>query len=402
MGKSRRLVWIAVAGVACAVAVILLLLTRRHPAVAAPLSPAVQRAQAAAGALRSAYYDPANGLLANDPPPQGERYGTTANGSLFGMASFTPTAMWGYSWALAGLEDVAQLPGGSRYLPLVRTLADHLGAYWDAGAPVPGYAPTPNPGPRANKYFDDNAWAGLDLVAAYHLTGDRGYLTQAEAVFTYEESGWDQAGGGGLWWDDAHQTRNTAANAPVAELAAYLYLDTHQATYLTWAQKIYAWELGHLVNPITGEVWDSFNGASVGRQLWTYNQGDVIGAATLLYEITHDPAYLAQAKKTASFALTLVQTGNVLVPQAQFNGVLVDNLQLLYQVTRDPRIAAVITASAQSAWAKARNSDGLVAPNWLGPPVPDADIQILTQSGAVRLLAVAAALAAGGFGAFQL
>lgn len=370
--------------------------------VSAPPSPAVQRALAAAQSLKTTYDDPATGLLANVPPPSGSHYGTTTTGSLLGMAqSFQPTAMWGYSWALAALEDVAQLPGGSGMLPLVRTLTDHLARYWDPGAPVPGYAPTPSPGAAANKYFDDNAWAGLDLVTAYHLTGDPAYLRQAEAVFTYEESGWDAAGGG-IWWDDAHQGRNTAANAPTAELAVYLYLDTHQATYLTWAKRIYAWEVAHLVDPVTGEVWDGLHGTRVTQTMWTYNQGDVIGAATLLYEATHDPTYLAQAKRTETFALAQVQPGNVLVPQAQFNGVLVDNLQLLYQVTRDPRIAALVTASANSAWSHARNADGLFGGNWLGPAVPDSQVPILTQSGAVRLLAVAASLAGGGFGALQL
>ena len=395
MRSLRRFLWPAVIVVVCAAAAVAVLATRARPAAG---SPAVQRAQAALEALRTAYYDPTVGLLATNAAPNGQSYGVAAGGTLLNLPSFKSTDMWDYSWALAAVEDVAQLQGGSAYLPLVRTLTDHLSEYWDAGAPVPGYAPTTHPGPNANKYFDDNAWAGLDLIAAYHLTHDAAYLAQAEAVFRYEESGWDTAGGGGMWWDDAHFERNTAANAPVAELAAYLYMATHQATYLTWSEKIYSWEVANLVDPVTGAVWDNIQGTKVSHRLWTYNQGDVIGAATLLYEITHQPAYLAQAKKTAGYALGMVQVGSILLAQPSFNGVLADNLQLLYQVSPNPQIVTLIDANAQSAWSNARNSSGLFAQNWGGPPTANSTIDLLTQTGAVRLFAVAAALEHGGFG----
>ena len=37
--------------------------------------------------------------------------------------------------------------------------------------------------------------------------------------------------------------------------------------------------------------------------LWSYNQGSMIGAGVLLYQVTHDAAYLYQARQTAKAAL---------------------------------------------------------------------------------------------------
>ncbi len=340
-------------------------------------TPEIRRAQAAAKALLAWYYLPDRGLLTSYAP---------SDASPFAM-------IWGYSWGLQAIEDVAALPGGSRFIPVVRRIADDLDQYWDTSAKVPGYAPTVDPGPDAVKYYDDNAWAGLDLVQAFNLTADPRYLREAEAVFLYEKTGWD-ARRGGIYWNDTRDTRNTVSNAPVAELAARLYLATGRPTYLAWAKKIYAWQVRTLVDHRTGQVWGNIDGSgNISFSGWTYNQGTVIGASVLLYRITHQASYLAQARKTEGFVLRdLVRPDGTMVPPAEFGGVLADNLRLLYDETGDGAIARVIAASARSAWRQARNDDDLFAQNWQGLPPRTQGLPLLTQSGAVRLLAVAAAI----------
>lgn len=359
-----------------------------------PASPS-GRAQAAFAALLHAYRAP-SGVLAANPGPGGH-YGAGNRPH--------PTAVWGYTWALAAAEDVAQLPGApASARATVRSLAAGLAPYWDARATVPAYSPYPQGGPHTTKFYDDNAWAGLDLVGAYRLTGDHAFLAQAERVMRYEQTGWDAAGGG-IYWNDQHLTRNTPSNAPVAELAAYLYLATHRPSDLRWAERIYAWQESTLVDPRTGQVWDHINaGGQIQHSLWTYNLGTVIGAGALLYHITGHAAYLAQAQRTAAFALAhAVFVNGILLPQAEFNGVLADNLQLLNQVRPDPAIAHLIAVNAASAWTRARSGPDLFAQNWSGPPPVPATVKLLQQTGAVRLLAVAAALAHGrGFAGYAL
>ncbi len=374
--------------------------TTRRPA---PPGPAERRARSAVQAMLTEYYNAGLGLLSKYPTAARESHGSAPTSVPNESVEFDPAEVWGYSWALAALEDAAQLPGGARYAAGVRRLANNLSYYWDAGAPIPGYAPTLNPAPGAIKFFDDNAWAGLDLVGAYHLTRDSAYLRQAQAVFRYEESGWDRVAGG-IYWNDERLTRNTASTAPAAELAVYLYRDTHQRSYLQWAERIYAWEIAHLVDHETGQVYENIDGSgNVAQTMWSYNQGAVIGGGVLLYSATHRDSYLRQAQKTASFVLhRTLQSDGTFAPEAQFNGVLVDNLQLLYSVTRDPAIRRAVQANAQLAWTRARSGQGLIANDWAGPPPVTADEELLTQTGAVRLLCVNAILPAGGFGRLRL
>jgi hypothetical protein len=129
----------------------------------------------------------------------------------------------------------------------------------------------------------------------------------------------------------------------------------------------------------------------------------VIGAGVLLYEVTHDRSYLTEANRTAQYVLTdAMQSAGAFVAQPEFNGVLVDNLQLLYQATGNRAVAKAIETNAGLAWTNARNAQGLIGPNWQGRAVPSSQIPILTAGGGVRLMAVAASLAHGGFRGFWL
>ena len=148
------------------------------PPTVAPSS-AAGRAEASLAALLYAFRMSWGGLSTH--PGRGGHHGV--------LSTAGPTAVWGYTWALAAAEDVAQIPGApASAKATVRSLANGLALYWDARAKTPAYAPYPFAGPRTTKYFDDNAWAGLDLVGAYRLTGDRAFLAQAEKVLRYERT----------------------------------------------------------------------------------------------------------------------------------------------------------------------------------------------------------------------
>ena len=346
------------------------------PASSAESVPTV-RAQAALGAMQLAYATRAQGGAALYRETSGDRQ---------------TAAVWGDSWALAALEDVAALPGGARYLPLVQAAADGLQAYWDPSAQPPAYAPTPQPDKDAVKYFDDNAWVGLDLVAAWRLTGQRTYLLRAQGVMRYLESGWDTAGGG-LWWNDERTYRNTAANAAAADLAARLYLATGDPADLTWAERIDAWEWQALVTP-DGRVDDGLDAFATqprGGQ-WTYNYGEVIEADVHLFQATGQPRYLSGASTVAAYALQHLQgPAGAWPPQGRFNGVFADGLLALFQADPRPAYASALTRNADLAWSRARTPVGLFGTDWSSPP-PDGEVQLLTDTGAVRTLAAAAAL----------
>ncbi len=94
--------------------------------------------------------------------------------------------------------------------------------------------------------------------------------------------------------------RNTVTNAPAAELA-HAAVPDHGTTpqYLQFAEMAYEWVRHCLLQP-SGLYADHISTKGVVEPtLWSYNQGTMIGAGTLLYQATGNGAYLYQARQTA-------------------------------------------------------------------------------------------------------
>src|SRR5207302_3675103 len=127
--------------------------------------------------------------------------------------------------------------------------------------------------------------------------------------------------------------RNTVSNAPAAELALQLYFVTHRPDYLRNARQLYGWVRGCLMNR-DGLYADHIDGDGfIDRTEWTYNQGTMIGAGVMLYQATHNRAYLAQAKATARRALRIFGLVQLVQQPAFFNAIYIRNLRLLAGVT---------------------------------------------------------------------
>ena len=70
--------------------------------------------------------------------------------------------------------------------------------------------------------------------------------------------------------------------------------------------------------------------------LWSYNQGVMIGAGTLLYQATGNCAYLYQARQTAAAALAYFTPERLGAENPFFPSVYFRNLLYLDSVTHDP------------------------------------------------------------------
>src|SRR4029078_1450937 len=111
--------------------------------------------------------------------------------------------------------------------------------------PLPGYSPYP--GDRAastQTWFDDNGWWGLGFVAASRATGARRYLTDAMRSLKYIAAvGWARRDGG-IWWNTAHPYKAGEALASATLLAALLYERTHSPFALAQARRFSSWANG--------------------------------------------------------------------------------------------------------------------------------------------------------------
>ena len=159
----------------------------------------------------------------------------------------------------------------------------------------------PPAGPGGTKYYDDNDWVGIELARVYELTHSPAVLGYAEGIMAFEMAGWQENPGlacpGGIPFSNSPENseRNTVTNAPTAELALQLYRITHNAQLPAVRRE--SLRMGaHLPARAERSVRRPHRlHGTVEPTPWSYNQGAMIGAGTLLYQATGNSAYLYQA-----------------------------------------------------------------------------------------------------------
>ena len=287
------------------------------------------------------------------------------------------SCLWPFTNAMAGTVYLAASPGGRGYTPDVLARSLGLLSYADLHETSPSgtsqppafqSAVAPPKGPGGNTYYDDNAWAALDLIAAYRLTGNRIDLFVAQVLFNFVLTGWDtsQTDGcpGGVFWEDVTGSqRNTTANAANAEVGLELYQLTKNSTDLWWAAVMYQWVNTCLKSP-DGLYYDHVNpGGTVNTTIWSYNQGTMVGAGVLLYQITGNAGFLTAAQGTAEAAVAHFGTGSTLQTQGPaFNAIYFRDLFVLNQVQANSAYGSEAQAYATYMWTQ-RNASGLFLQN---------------------------------------
>ena len=360
-------------------------------ASAAPPQTAYARAREANAAMQAHYYLPDTGLYRELAPPRpGDR--------RFAYS-------WPYSQALAATLDLAGLPGGDR-VTLTRAAQlrqSYFANYWDPASRPPGGASYPLPDGGGDKYYDDKAWVGLNLVDLYRATGDRGALADAARVFAFVVSGWDDdprhPAPGGIFWtqspENTTRDRNTVSTAPTAEVALHLYALTGEAGYLDWARRAFDWVERTLKDPADGLYWDHIKlDGDIEKTKWSYNQGTMLGAAALFYRYTGDTGYLNRARQIAAASLAYYAADDRLWSQdPAFNAIYFRNLQLLAVTAGGggaPDYQPLLDAYLDRAWAQGRDpATGLYH---FGRPQP---VNLLNQAAAVQLFALQATAVPG-------
>ncbi|MGA2319695.1 MAG: glycoside hydrolase family 76 protein [Solirubrobacteraceae bacterium] len=309
--------------------------------------------------------------------------------------------LWPYSQALAATVSMANIPhmpvsfasqiqarivGLSSYLDTDNSGASE-GAYTSTLAAFDGTV-APPAGPGGTKYYDDNDWTGIELVRLYKLTHNAALLGSAEAVMAFEMAGWasspELACPGGIPFSNAPENaeRNTVTTAPAAELGVELYQLTRNVQYLQFAEQAYEWVRSCLLAP-SGLYADHISPTgAVENTFWSYNQGTMIGAGTLLYQATGNGAYLYQARQSAQVALAYFTPERLGAEIPFFPSIYFRNLLYLDSVTHDPPGPKIAQAYVDYAWQHLRLSNNLFV---AGSP---ASAQLLVQAAIVQIYAL--------------
>jgi Glycosyl hydrolase family 76 len=309
--------------------------------------------------------------------------------------------LWPFSQALAATVSMANIPALKSSLAheIVARLVG-LNSYLDmsnSGAPEGTFTSTlgafdgtvaPPAGPGGTKYYDDNEWIGIELARTYKLTHDVATLTSAEAIMAFVMAGWQTTGPegkqiacpGGIPFSNGaeNRERNTVTDGPAAELGVQLYRLTSNSQYLQFAEMAYEWVRACLTQPNGLYADHIYPDAAVETAEWSYNQGTMIGAGTLLYQATGNGAYLYQARQTAKAALVFYTPERLALENPFFVSVYFRNLLYLDSVTHDPPGQRLAQAYVNYAWQHRRLSDDVFVS---GSP---ASAQLLVQAAIVQ------------------
>jgi len=143
-----------------------------------------------------------------------------------------------------------------------------------------------------DRYYDDNVWIGLDMIDLYSQTKEQRFLDKAIMVWNYMMTGSDDVCGGGIYWREIPMqktSKNTCSTAPIAVLGCKLYNITGNKAYLNKAIKLYEWLRKYLRDPEDDLYWDSVHpDMSIAKSKYSYNSGQPMQAACLIYKITGD------------------------------------------------------------------------------------------------------------------
>jgi hypothetical protein len=319
--------------------------------------------------------------------------------------------LWPFSQALAATVSMAYIPGIENpaiekpgapvsFPGELRARLVGLNSYLDtdnSGASEGAFTSTlpafdgtvaPPAGPGGAKYYDDNDWVGIELARLYKLTHEPSVLGSAEAIMAFEMAGWQTspqlACPGGIPFSNEPENteRNTVTTAPAAELAVQLYKITDNVQYLQFAEMAYQWVRSCLLQP-SGMYADHIGPhGTVEPTLWSYNQGTMIGAGTLLYQATGNGYYLYQARQTASAALAYFTPERLGSENPFFPSVYFRNVMYLDSVTHDPPGASLAQAYVNYAWQHERLGDDVFVAG--SPP----SAQLLVQAAIVQIYAL--------------
>jgi len=175
-------------------------------------------------------------------------------------------------------------------------------------------------GGRGDYYYDDNAWVCLQFLRAYELLGDKSYLTRAEELLRFFETGYDDVLGGGIYWDKRFTCKNTCADGPVAICFLQAYRFTKNEAYLTRAKETVDW-MTQALREEDGLYIDNISTEGE-RNGWKadYNQGTPLYALCLLADITGEASYRTLAGETAPAAVANAFTYFVKTGRATIKG----------------------------------------------------------------------------------
>lgn len=214
--------------------------------------------------------------------------------------------VWGQGAGLSGFVALREASMGvseyeAKYGGMTDRMFNSINGFITTDNGLQAYAVYP--ANKNQRFYDDNVWIGLDMAELHVQTQEQRYLDKAMMVWNYLMTGNDDVCGGGIYWREIpeYTNKHTCSTAPTAVLGCKLYQITKERKYLDEAIKLYQWLQKYLQDPTDHLYWDNIRSSDmvVGKDKYSYNSGQPMLAACLLYEITKEEKYLTDAQQIA-------------------------------------------------------------------------------------------------------
>jgi uncharacterized protein YyaL (SSP411 family) len=309
-----------------------------------------------------------------------------------------------YLWPFSGMFAGAGLVQSLGYdKNLFQRVLDGMEDYWDPTRFPVAYQSFPQVYGGGDRYYDDNAVVGLDVLRNFEITGRQLFYDRAEAALLFVMDGESSDCGGGVFWNEQYRAdkighewviKTGSSSALGAALALQVHRIGGKASYLAFAQRVYAWYKATLQDPADGLYWDSIRLGDdlIDETKWAYNAGAMLTNGVLLYQLTGESAYLddARALAKAAYRHFVVTTGDrgvfVVEHDPWFAVVLLRGYLDLYDIDRDPAYINAFIGGTDLAWKSARNPQGFFYEDWSGQR-RGRERWILTQAAMVEVYA---------------
>lgn len=150
------------------------------------------------------------------------------------------------------------------------------------------------------------AWYGLSYARIHEVLGYDRFLQDSEDIFNWIwQTGWDQSGtcGGGFWFDNLFESKQTITNAQMLQLSGRLLRLTNNTDYLDKMNEIYMYMMNNsLINETTYLVSDGATPNCTADDKFgpTYNGGVMTGALVEMYKNSKNSLHLDLAFKVAT------------------------------------------------------------------------------------------------------
>ncbi len=298
--------------------------------------------------------------------------------------------LWPYSGVLSAVNVLVESKYNDEYLSFLNSkILPGIELYFDT-VRTP-YASYINTAPRSDRFYDDNIWIGIDFVDLFVATGDAKFLKKAKVVWEFVMSGYDSKLGGGIYWcEQKKKSKNTCSNAPAAVFALKLFEATSDEQYLVVGKSLYSWTKANLEDASDGLYFDNINlEGKVDSVKYSYNSGQMLQAASILYRITNDKTFLYDAQnlakscydyffysagKYADMPFRILKEGNVWFDVVMFRGFVE-----LYKLDGNEVYIDEFRENAEYAWSNARDENGLFETDFAG--IKKKDVKwLLTQA----------------------